>query len=78
MGRQPYSEDLLWAKIEKVKTGDIYKCVEIENLLLRAMTKYRNEASTINSDGRAMALGILRNLFEFHGLTKTMKRYQWR
>ena len=78
MGRQPYSEGLLWAKIEKVKTGDIYKRDEIENLLLAAMTKYRNEANTINNDGRAMALQILRNLFKFHGLTETMKRYQWR
>ena len=77
MSRKPYREDRLWTKIDKIKTGDIYKRSDIENLLLAAMTKYRNEANTINRDGRAMALQIIRNVFEFHGLTETMKRYQW-
>ena len=77
MRRKPYKEDQLWAKIYKIETGEIYKCADIENLLLSAMTRYRNEAKTINRDGRAMALQIIRNIFKFHGLTATMKRYQW-
>jgi hypothetical protein len=64
----------LWADIAKIKTGEIYREKEIENLAVEAMSRHNN-GKPIHKNGTGMHAEIIRNIFRYHSLTKTMSRY---
>jgi hypothetical protein len=74
MPRAPRSDSKVWNDIKKIKTGDIFKEKEIENLVVESMSRARN-GNPIHENATGMAVEIVRNIFRYHNLTKAMRRY---
>lgn len=74
MPRASRSDGQVWKDIEKIKTGGIFKEKDIENLVVEGMSRARN-GKPIHENATGMAVQVVRNIFRYHNLTKTMRRY---
>lgn len=74
MPRASRSDSQVWKDIEKIKTGVIFKEKEIENLVVESMSRAKN-GGPIHKNATGMAVEVVRNIFRYHNLTKTMRRY---
>ncbi len=74
MPRPPRSDSQVWKDIKKINKGVIFKEKEIENLVVESMSRARN-GNPIHENATGMVVEIVRNIFRYHNLTKTMRRY---
>ena len=74
MPRKQRADDKVWNGIEEIKQGTIFREKDIENLAVEAMSRHSN-GKPIHKNGTGMVVEIVRNIFRYHKLTKTMKRY---
>ncbi len=74
MPRKHRKDDKVWDDIESIKHGAIFREKRIEDLAVEAMSRHGN-GKPIHKNGTGMIVEIIRNIFRYHNLTKTMKRY---
>ncbi len=74
MPRASRSDSQVWKDIKKIKTGVIFKEKDIENLAVESISRARN-GNPIHENATGMVVEVVRNLFRYHNLTKTMRRY---
>lgn len=74
MPRKKRADDKVWNAIEEIKLGTIFREKDIENLAVEAMSRHSN-GKPLHENGTGMVVEIVRNIFRYHKLTKTMKQY---
>ena len=74
MPRKQRTDDKVWNDIEEIRQGTIFRAKDIENLAVEAMSRHSN-GKPIHKYGTGMVVEIVRNLFRYHRLTKTMRQY---
>ena len=74
MPRKHRTDDKVWDDIEAIKQGAIFREKDIENLAVEAMSRHSN-GKPLHKNGTGMVVEIVRNIFRYHKLTKTMRQY---
>lgn len=74
MAKTQRTDKALWDDIEKIKKGQIWKEKDVENLAVEAMSRHKS-GKPIHENATGMHVQIIRNIFRYHSLMKTMKRY---
>ncbi len=74
MPRKQRADDKVWNDIEEIRPGTIFREKDIENLAVEAMSRHSN-GKPIHKNGTGMVVEIVRNIFRYHRLTKTMRQY---